>query len=188
MSDPRDEGSPIDARVDAVLRDMVAGEGSATLRPRILAAIARERPRERWVDALPWRIALAGGLAAALGVAIFTGRILVPGSTPQVVSTRAEAPGSRPMAAPRVEPRVEPRTAATGSRPVSRSLHRETQTPRKDWEQEEPLAPIEISTIEGTSPIDLPPLRTSTIEASSLTLPALSIDALPTEPPSNGSF
>jgi hypothetical protein len=187
MSEPRDESSPagsIDERVDAILREMVAGEGSLDVRARVMAAIASGQRRERGSRGFPWPgVALvASVLIAAI---VLVGRDHLREPSPQTLSTAAQTARN---SAPTQDAKIQgPALAARIPAPVSvrrrPSLARATDGAPQDF-----LPSLEIPPIGGTSPLVLPPIRTAGIDATELTLPALEINPLPAEPPLSGSY
>jgi hypothetical protein len=178
----------IDARVDSILREMVAGEGSPDLRPRVLAALGRGRHRVWWGSrASPWPwLALAGSVV--VGLILLIGHRDEPHPSPQALRSKAgtvpvPTRDSRVTTAPAASmvAATPPRAAALAGRAMN-------QGPLPDVPPEDSLPPLEIPPIGGASPLVLPTIRTSSIDASELTFPALEIDPLPAEPPLSGSF
>jgi hypothetical protein len=198
MSEPRDETLPagsIDARIDAALREMVAGEGPADARARVMAAIASGRHRARGSRAFPWPgVALVASVLIAAIVLVGRGRLREP--SPQAVRTTARAvPSAGPTPdsetptaalASRVAPRLPP--APVPVRRATSMVGAQDSLGALDSGEADSLPPLEVPPIEGPSPLVLPLIRTTSIDASPLTLPALEIDPLPVEPPLNGSF
>jgi hypothetical protein len=181
----------VDAQVEAILREMVAGEGSAGLRPRVMAALARAHHRQPRGRSFPelW-LALAGSLAVSLGVAIWIGPGPVSESRPGSVETPARvAPGAHPSPSLDVGPAADTTKAATRPFRVSSPTgHVRRVETASDSPEDLSLPSLEVLPIQGTSPLALPAIGTPSLEAPELAFRALEIDALPSEPTRRGSF
>jgi hypothetical protein len=155
-----------------------------------MAALARahRQPAGRAFPGL-W-LALAGSLVVSLGVALWIGPGQVPESKPGIARMEARmAPEVHPTPSLEVGPATDTAKPLTRTPRVNAGRGR---IPRGDTPSDLPgdefLPPLAVVPIEGTSPLVLPPIRTSNIDAPPIALPAIDIDALPAEPSRRGSF
>jgi hypothetical protein len=160
----------LDGRIDLALREMVADEGPAELRRRVLARIA-EPPR---------RVASRGAMlaAAAIVVAAATGLVLRrPAVHPPATSAaHRDVPRAASPPSPPPVPTVSPATAGSvrlAVRPAPRALAGR-QAPE----------PLDAGEVDGRDiePIEVSPLAIVPMDGEHVTVGALRIERLQVEP------
>jgi hypothetical protein len=167
----RHEPSDLDHTLDAALREMVAGEGPADLRRRVLARIgeAPRRPPVAWP-------ALAA--AAGIAVTVVAGALLRTASGPEAVRPRARPSTLATSAAPPAPARAFPVVAPTKPAPPPLTPAR----PRRADEPPEVRLPLDFEAGVDVEPIELAPLAVVPISGEHIDVTALTIERMEIEP------
>jgi hypothetical protein len=178
----------LDSAIDAVAREMTAGEPSGDLRARVLDGIAggrRPSPLPRW----SWAAA-AAVLAVAAGVWVVNRPPGAPGEPVRVAASRPSAPSGTP---PVTEPAATPapatpdtaapvRTARASAPPAARPVESDAAA---DAHHVPALAEIDPLSFAAVEPA---PLRVGAVEVAALTaIPPIEIPSLGPGPDDNQS-
>lgn len=184
----------LDARVDAALRTMVAEDGPADMRARVMARLAVGRdshvargPGGRWVVRS----------AAALVVVVVSAAIMLrPGHVERAgprdaVRATATAPPSTatPVTSPTLPVEPAPASVPAVHAPNGGALGRRVRNAGVgEWPEEGTLPALEVPPIEGTDPLVLPPVRAVIVAEPEIAILPIEIATLPAESASSGSF
>jgi len=167
----RDEPSDLDRTLDAALREMVAGEGPADLRRRVLGRLGE--PRRRPPVAWP---ALAA--AAGIVVAVVAGALLRTAPGRDAVRTSARPSTLAPSAAPPAPAPAFPVVARTKPAPPPLTPAR----PRRADPPPEERLPLDLEAGGDVEPIELAPLAVVPISGEHIAVTALTIERMEIEP------
>ena len=165
--------SPLDAAIDAVLHDMVAGEGPADLHRRVAARLA-ERPSPS-----PWRAWPV--LAAAAGIAVVAASLVLVrrASTPTRSVTSVHEPPVGSAAEPRTAapaPTVQARAESVPPVPAPPRARRPARM-RVSEPAPEPADGVEVAPIE-VSPLDVAAMGDERVVLTPLRIERMDIEPL----------